>query len=414
MRIENRAPLALNFRIPGDLTSQAPEDAPSLKVTEGRSGSSERKIKKIPPDLRRKNVNFSSEPNFVKRVLWRFREDSQFFRSSVQAAFALLCIWIGIEFYLFVEWGRSGGESTFVSRPPGVEGFLTISALISLKYWLQTGIINDIHPAGLFILIAILTIGLFFKKAFCSWMCPIGTLSESLWLLGKKLFRRNININRWLDYPLRSLKYLLLLFFVVSIWQMDTETLRLFIYSPYNKMADVKMYLFFANISTFALWTIIVLMVLSIVIKNFWCRYLCPYGALLGALSGLSPLKITRNTSTCIDCELCTKACPSNIRVHKVGRVRSDECMNCLECVAVCPVKNTLEIRTSFRRRGVPHWVFGLLIVGVFVGITGLGMLTGHWQNRISQEEYLKRFKEIESPLYQHNRGEVPEYDETD
>jgi polyferredoxin len=414
MRIENRAPLALNFRIPGDLTSQAPEDAPSLKVTEGRRGSPERKIKKIPPDLRRRNVNFSSEPNFVKRVLWRFREDSQFFRSSVQAAFALLCIWIGIEFYLFVEWGTSGGESTFVSRPPGVEGFLPISALISLKYWLQTGIINDIHPAGLFILIAILAIGLFLKKAFCSWMCPIGTLSESLWLLGKKLFRRNININRWLDYPLRSLKYLLLLFFVVSIWQMDAETLRLFIYSPYNKMDDVKMYLFFANISTFALWTIIVLMVLSIVIKNFWCRYLCPYGALLGALSGLSPLKITRNTSTCIDCELCTKACPSNIRVHKVGRVRSDECMNCLECVAVCPVKNTLEIRTSFRRRGVPHWVFGLLIVGVFVGITGLGMLTGHWQNRISQEEYLKRFKEIESPLYQHNRGEVPEYDETD
>jgi Pyruvate/2-oxoacid:ferredoxin oxidoreductase delta subunit len=371
-------------------------------------------IKKIPPELRRRKTNFSSEPNLLKRIVRRMQEDSQFLRSTVQAAFALLCIWIGIEFYLFVEWGRSGGESTFVSRPPGVEGFLPISALISLKYWLQTGIINDIHPAGLFILIAILAIGLFLKKAFCSWMCPIGTLSESLWLLGKKLFRRNININRWLDYPLRSLKYLLLLFFVVSIWQMDVQTLKLFIASPYNKMADVKMYMFFADISTFALWTIIILMVFSLFIKNFWCRYLCPYGALLGALSWLSPLKITRNKTTCVDCELCTKACPANIKVHKAGRVWSDECMNCLECVAVCPVKETLDIRTSFNKKLIPNWVLGILIVGVFVGITGLAMLTGNWQNGISQEEYLKRFKEIDSPLYQHNRGEVPQYNAND
>jgi polyferredoxin len=255
---------------------------------------------------------------------------------------------------------------------------------------------------------------LLLKKAFCSWLCPIGTLSESLWMLGKKLFGKNPNIPWWLDYPLRSLKYLILFYFVYSIWTMDVAALRHFIYSPYNKVADIKMYLFFANITSFALWTIVILMVLSVVVKNFWCRYLCPYGALLGVFSFFSPLKITRNAKTCIDCKLCTKACPVNIKVHKVGRVWSDECMSCIMCVEVCPVKNTLEMRTRNAVRPIPSWVFGVLIAGVFMGITGLAMLTGHWQNEISQAEYLKRFQELDSPLYQHFRGEVPDYGPND
>lgn len=381
-----------------------------------RSGLQERRlrIKKIPPGLRRRTPDFSREPVFLKRFVWRLREDSQFLRSMVQLSFALLCLWIGIEFALFVRWGQSGGAAVFVPRPPGVEGFLPISALISLKYWLQTGVINEVHPAGLFILIAILLSGVLLKKAFCGWLCPIGTLSESLWMFGQKIFGKNLPLPRWADYPLRSLKYLLLLFFVVSIWQMDVPTLFRFIESPYNKMADAKMYLFFAHISSIALWTILILAALSVVVRNFWCRFLCPYGALLGFLSWLSPSKITRSPSTCIDCELCTKACPSGINVHTAKRVRSDECMACLRCVEACPVKNTLEMRASRSGRAIPNWVFGVLVVGTFMAVTGLAMLTGHWQNRLSKEEYLQRFQNIESPLYEHNRGQVPDYGKND
>lgn len=372
------------------------------------------KIKKIPPELRRKKRNFSQEPAWYRRLVLRLQEDSQFLRSTIQFAFALLCIWIGIEFYLFVQWGETGGVGTFPGRPPGVEGFLPISALISLKYWFLTGIINDIHPASIFILLAIIAVSLVLKKAFCSWLCPIGTLSESLWMLGQKLFGRNLRVTKWLDYPLRSLKYLLLFYFVYSIWQMDIPALRNFIYSPYNKVADIKMYQFFANITPFAFWTILTLMLLSVFIKNFWCRYLCPYGGLLGIISFLSPLKITRNASTCIDCELCTKACPAHIKVHTATRVWSDECMSCLQCVEVCPVKHTLEMRTKRSAKPIPTWVFGTLVAGVFMAITGLAMLTGNWQNNISQEEYQRRFQQLDSPIYQHFRGEVPPYGPND
>jgi len=344
----------------------------------------------------------------------KLKQDAMFLRNTIQAAFALLSVWIGIEFHLFMKWGTATQGEPFYQRPPGAEGFLPISALISFKYWLLTGIVNKIHPAGLFIFIAVILTALLLKKAFCGWLCPVGTLSESFWMLGNRLFRKNLQNPNWLDYPLRSLKYLLLFFFVMAVTQMDTPELKAFIYSPYNKVADIKMYLFFANISALALWMIIVLMALSVIVKNFWCRYLCPYGALLGALSWLSPIKITRNKNSCIDCGLCTKACPSLIKVHKAFKVNSDECMSCLRCVAVCPVKDTLDMRTSFTNTRVPNWVFGLLVAGVFTGITGLAMLTGNWQNSISKEEYLKRFPKIESPIYRHFRGQVPQYSPND
>ncbi|HLP16463.1 MAG TPA: 4Fe-4S binding protein, partial [Bacteroidota bacterium] len=302
------------------------------------------RVRKLAPELRRRPINASSIPDLRKRLLARLKYDSQFQRSLVQMAFLLVCVWIGVEFHYFVKWGMSRGAEAFVERPPGVEGFLPISALISFKYWIETGIINAVHPSGLLIFLAIVGGSLLLKKSFCSWLCPIGTLSESLWMLGKKIFKRNFDLPRWLDYPLRSLKYLLLLFFGAAVWAMDSDTLAAFIFSPYNKMADVKMYFFFAEISTAAIVTILVLMGLSVVVKNFWCRYLCPYGALLGLTSLLSPLKIRRNASTCIDCELCTKVCPSRINVHAVKTVRSDECTSCLQCVEICPVKETLVV----------------------------------------------------------------------
>ena len=88
--------------------------------------------------------------------------------------------------------------------------------------------------------------------------------------------------------------------------------------------------------------------------------------------------------------------------------------MNCLACVEACLVKETLDIRSSFTKTHIPNWVFGTLVVGIFVAITGLAMLTGHCQNGMTKEEYLKRFPQVESPMYQHNRREVPQYGPND
>lgn len=395
-----------------------------LKLTvENQTKNSATPVKKISREMRRKKFNADLSFPWYKRLIDRLKNDSQFFRSSVQLAFVLLCIWIGIEFYLFMKWGMSSGTASYFERPPGVEGFLPISALMGSLHWIFSGTLNTIHPAATIILIAIIAISIVMKKSFCSWMCPIGTLSESLWMLGQQLFKKNITIWKWLDYPLRSLKYLLLFFFTYSIALMSVDDLNVFINSPYNKVADIKMYLFFAEISSFALWTIIILMLASVIIKNFWCRFLCPYGALLGIAGLLSPFRITRVKESCIDCELCTKVCPSNIKVHligqntsrsPIGQVWSDECTSCMRCVEECPIKETLILRSSKKSVSLSPFVFGSLVVGVFIAITGLGILTGHWKNSVSKDEYQYRFQNMDSPLYNHARGSVPKYGPND
>lgn len=343
---------------------------------------------------------------FGKRLLTF--ANAQSLRFLVQVCFLLLVLWIGYDFIRFVDWAESGGVGEPVARPQGVEAFLPISALISLKYWILTGVLNNIHPAGLVIFLAIVGMSLAVSKAFCSWVCPVGFVSEALATVGEKLFGRNVHLPRWLDYPLRSLKYLLLLFFLWAIlWGMNEMALKIFIYSPYNRVADIKMLHFFQDISPTALWTVAGLMLLSLPIKHFWCRYLCPYGALLGLVGLFSPAKVTRNIPSCIDCELCTQACPANIKVHKARRVRSDECTSCLSCVDVCPVADTLYLSLPVKPRAISRVRAAWAIVLILPLFMLLAQLTGNWENAISDEEYIYRVQELDSPKYLHNQGQV-------
>ncbi len=339
----------------------------------------------------------------MKQKFERSKEVSiQKYRSIIQIIFILLCIWIGVEFYLFVGYLESNGSSTFFDRPPGAEAFLPISSLMSIWYFIQTGIIHEAHPAGFFILIAVIAVSFIFGKSFCSWICPVGTLSEYIADFGervqKKLFKKVYLIPRWLDYPLRSLKYLLFGFFAYSIFiAMTPVALNAFLSSPYNVMADVKMWYFFADISQTALIVIFALFVLSIPIRNFWCRYLCPYGALLGLTTLFSPNKIKRNTESCIDCNLCAKACPSRIKVDKVKTVLSDECSTCMSCIDACPVAKTLELKSVVTKERLPKRVVAFGILLIYVAITGLGVVTDNWHNKIDRSEYLIHYKNIGS-----------------
>ena len=329
-----------------------------------------------------------------KKLVRRVEPDrSQTLRRSFQLAFLLLNAWIGIRFYLWVHAFESGSYHSTLNRPAGVEGWLPIAGLMNTKYWVTSGNIPAVHPAAMFLFLAFVAMAFLFRKAFCSWLCPVGTLSEYLWRAGRQIFRRNFHLPRWIDIPVRALKYLLLGFFVWAVGNMSADAVQEFMRTPYGLIADVRMLNFFRYLGESAAIVLGVLVVASIFVQNFWCRYLCPYGALLGITSLLSPLRIRRTESACIDCAKCAKACPSNLPVDKLVTIKSAECTGCLECVAVCPAKDALDISLpqwakAPRDGRIPAWAMAVGVAVLFFGIVGYAKTAGYWNGEIPNAIY--------------------------
>ncbi len=317
------------------------------------------------------------------------QDRSQQLRLAVQAAFLLLNVWIGVEFYLWVR-AYETGHVPGLGRPPGVEGWLPIAGMMNSKYFFETGRVPAVHPAAMVLFLTFTGLSLLVRKSFCGWLCPVGTISEYLWKLGRDTFRRNFCLPRWLDTGLRSLKYVLLGLFVYAVGTMPAAAIAQFLQSPYGIVADVKMLNFFRHLGVTAAVVIGTLVLLSIFVQNFWCRYLCPYGALMGLAALASPLRIRRNAKTCIDCAKCAKACPERLPVDKLVEIRSAECIGCLECVVVCPVEDTLDMQAVGVRRRAPAWAMAAAVVVIFCGATGWAMWAGHWQTHVSSEVYLE------------------------
>ena len=325
-----------------------------------------------------------------KKILERRRGDrSHLLRRAVQLIFLALSIWIGIEFYQFVRHYETGGQSPWAPRPSGIEGWLPIASLMNLKYWIVTGRVPGTHAAGMFLLLAFVTISLLLRKSFCGWLCPVGTVSEYLWRLGRETFKRNFRLPKWADYPLRALKYILMGLFLYAVGGMSAVAIRAFLEGPYGVIADVKMLNFFRYLGTTAAIVVGLLVLLSVFVQNFWCRYLCPYGALMGLIAAASPVRIRRDTTLCIDCAKCTHACPSALPVDQLIQIRSPECIGCYECVSACPAAGALEM-TAPRRRKVPAWAMAAALSVIFLTFVGYAQWAGHWQENVPSSVYFR------------------------
>ncbi len=317
-------------------------------------------------------------------------------RRISQSLFTIFCLIVGVQFYQFYLWA-TGSTASFTHRPPAVEAFLPLGALVGLKRLLLSGEYDSIHPAGLTIFLAVLFLGLFLRKGFCGWICPIGFASNLAEWVGKKL---TILINLtalplWLDLPLLSLKYLLLGFFAwIILWNMSLQDLNDFYSSPYNMISDAKMLHFFLEPSRLASFIMLGLLFLSFIVKNLWCRYLCPYGALLGLLAVFSPFQIRREDELCIDCKKCEQVCPGSIQITARHTVRNSECIGCLECLPVCPRKGCLQLSLPAKITPSPL-LLPSLVIGIFLFFWLIAQMTGHWQSAISPATFQHYYQQI-------------------
>jgi len=335
-----------------------------------------------------------------KTVIRKRRRKAVPWRRIVQFGFAILNIYIGYRFYLFAHAAMTTDSGPLPTRPPGAEGWLPISGLMGVIDWISNGSLNTIHPAATICLLAFTATALLVRKAFCGWLCPVGLISELLASAGKRVFGRNFEPPRWVDRPLMAIKYLLLGFFLWAFYMMGVAGISAFIHSPYNQVSDVKMLLFFARLSTAAAVILMGLAVGSVFIQGFWCRYFCPYGAFLGLFSWLSPVKVHRNTQTCIDCAKCDKVCPARLPVMSKLNIKSVECNGCMACVEACPAENTLLMGT--RRLKLSPLKTGIIVLLIFTAFYAGANLFGTWKSSLTDNDYRYHIARLDSPDYGH------------
>ena len=303
-------------------------------------------------------------------------------RLAVQVVFAMFLVWVGVRFVAHVSWAL-GQTDVWTPKPPAVEGFLPISALMAAKRLLLTGAWDPIHPAGLVIFLAILGTGLLWRKGFCGQLCPVGLVANLLERLGRRLHlicRTGPKARRLLAAP----KYLLLAGFCFAALSMGVEDIEGFLRAPFNMVADTRMLLFFEHPSSLVLGVLAMLALLSVIIPAFWCRALCPYGALLGLISWLSPVAVARDEATCIGCGRCARACPVALPVDELRRVNSPECQGCVECVGACPVPGCLGLSVLNRR--LPWWSIAAGSLLVLIAASVVADTLGYWQSPIPQQ----------------------------
>ena len=318
-------------------------------------------------------------------------------RNRVQLCVFLLTCAVGIQFAAYVFQAGGTGAVT-VARPPGVEGFLPIGALMGWKLWLTTGHWDAVHPAGMVILAFAAVVSLALRKSFCSWFCPVGTVSEWLWKAGRFMLGKNFRLPRFADIALRGIKYALLGFFIYVIGTMPIQAVAGFLDSPYYRLADVRMLHFFTGISLTAATVIAVLIVGSLFVQHFWCRYACPYGALMGLFSLFSPARIERSETSCIQCGRCGNVCPSLLPVNKRLTIRSPECTGCLDCVQTCPEPGALTMRS--RMIGNIRWrpaTLGCAILLVFSFMVFAAKATDHWDSAVGLREFRMRIRMMDN-----------------
>ena len=272
------------------------------------------------------------------------------------------------------------------SYAPDFEAFCPFGGMQSLaSYFSVHSLACSMTTVQIALGIALILAVVLFSKLFCSYICPIGTFTERMGTLGRKA-KMHITLTGNIDRLLRVFKYVLLyisFYFTVTASELFCRKFDPFYATFTGFSGDVVLW--------FALPALILTIAGSFFIRQFWCKYLCPLGAvtnvavyalptaaitllwvLLTSVAGLvipwpwllgticlmgflfeattlkflvfPSLRITRNDKLCTHCRICDKKCPMAIQISTADTVDHIDCHLCVDCVVKCPEKGALTI----------------------------------------------------------------------
>jgi polyferredoxin len=233
--------------------------------------------------------------------------------------------------FLFLMWGLARGDPR--AFPFGVLHEADPLSVAGLAVAAGT------VPKALLLGVGLILLTLVVGRAFCGWFCPLGTLQELAGLLLTPRSRReSIDANRFRAW--QGWKYVLLAallaFAVLGSWQgglldplsLTARGLQGGLWPALARGREVPG-------GWLAAGLLLGVVLAARWVPRFFCRALCPLGALLGVFSRLALFRIERTGAACTDCRLCTFACQGAdepLATHRPG-----ECLVCLECLDACP-----------------------------------------------------------------------------
>jgi len=330
-------------------------------------------------------------------------------RRISQAFFFSMFVWFCIV--------STEGDKLWRLRDWPVNWFLQLDPLVAI------GTILTTHTLYWPILWALATIILtiIFGRFFCSWVCPFGSLHHFVGFLGnrKKTVAQKIRLNKY--RKAQCIKYLILIFILfMAAFPSIGATLQTGLLDPiplitrsFNLLllpiADRTANLVSETTRFYeGAWLILTIfltaVLLNLTIPRFYCRFICPLGALFGITSRFAVWRIGKNQSECVNCKLCEQTCEGGCEPS--GNIRISECVLCLNCRQDCKdelisyqTKPSLagEIKNpDISRRGfVLSLTSGILAVPALRLSNKLG---SNWYHKVirppgalSEEEFLKR-----------------------
>ncbi|MCE9612653.1 MAG: 4Fe-4S binding protein [Lentisphaerae bacterium] len=265
------------------------------------------------------------------------------------------------------------GEGWWQWRGWPVNAFLQLDPLVAIATLATTGAIYRGLIWALVTVIATILLG----RVFCGWFCPFGTLHQVLGYIGRRYMRvaARIRVNTY--HPAQAIKYYILLFMLGAaawnLWRpvspLFRSTLQTGLLDPIPLMQR-SVNLTFGTLADHAFRpaaagqrhyegalgigaVFLAALLVNVLIPRFYCRFVCPLGALLGVLGRFALLRIGKTHARCSDCRLCHVDCEG--ACDPQGHVRPGECVLCFNCTDTCP-DDTLRYATRTSAAGERPW----------------------------------------------------------
>ncbi|MBW7573217.1 4Fe-4S binding protein [Caproiciproducens faecalis] len=225
--------------------------------------------------------------------------------------------------------------------------------------------------------IAIIPITILLGRFFCGWMCAFGSFSDFIYRISQRVFKKKFKLSEQADAWMKIIKYIVLAILVVDVWTLEITAFRTA--SPWDvfgmlvTVGKVPDFPYVLTNLTVGFAAFIAIIVASALIERFFCRYLCPLGAIFSLVSKLRVAKIKKPSNQCGACRMCTNSCAMGIPLYKMDVVSSGECINCMKCITSCPRGNA---DFAIAKKDIRPLMAGVATVATMTGIYYTGDFT--------------------------------------